>query len=164
MINKLNKVLKITTKLNSPCSWFLYIWPVIFPLVSESNWQRDFSLRQRHCMVVCSAVNGGVAIRNTMIPALAHYLTNSAADEDMFSIFLKAHYSVQSDRDVISSGMVAVFISTLDKKLSLKKGFKENTVATVRSSHWHGWGAVPINMGYKETAHHQATKNGWYSK
>ena len=85
-------------------------------------------------MVVCSAVNGGVAIRNSMIPALAHYLRNSSSDEDMYSIFLKAQYSVLSNRDVISSGMVPVFISTLDKKPSLKKVFKENTVATVGSS------------------------------
>lgn len=91
-------------------------------------------------MVVCSAVNGGVAVHNTMIPALAHYLRNSSADEDMYSILLKAHYSVQSDSYVVSSGMVPVFISTLDKKLSLKKVFKENTVATVGSSHrtWMG--------------------------
>ena len=85
-------------------------------------------------MVVCSAFNLSVAVRNTMIPALAHYLRNPSSDEDMYSIFLKAHHSVQSDHDVISSGMVPVFISTLHKKLSLKKVFRENTITTAVGS------------------------------
>lgn len=85
------------------------------------------SSEQRHCLVMSSTVRGALAIRNTLIPAFAAHLCNSTEEEDIYSIFLKAHHTIQLDPEVLNADMIPKFTSTLDKKLSLRKIFKEQS-------------------------------------
>ena len=65
-----------------------------------------FTLKLRHCMVISTTVTGGLAVRNSMIPALAEQLIKSEEDDDLSTIFLRARNSVQNDPDITKCGMV----------------------------------------------------------
>ena len=57
-------------------------------------------------MVISTTVQRGIAVRNSMIPALAEHLIKSEEDDDLYTIFLRAHNSVKNDPDVIKCGMI----------------------------------------------------------
>ena len=63
-------------------------------------------------------------MRNFMIPALAEQLIKSEEDDDLCTIFLRAHNSVQNDPDVTKCEMVPECRSTMTKKLCLKNMFR----------------------------------------
>ena len=83
-------------------------------------------------MVISTTVAGGIAVRNSMIPALAEQLIKSEEDDDLYTIFLRAHNSVQNDPDVTKRGMVPECRSTMTKKLCLKKMLRGHNITNDR--------------------------------
>ena len=83
-------------------------------------------------MLISTTVTGGIAVRSSMIPALAEQLIKLEEDDDLYTIFLRAHNSVQNDPDVTKCGMVPECGSTMTKKLCLKKMFRGHNIINDR--------------------------------
>ena len=94
--------------------------------------KRVFTLKLRHFIVISTTVTGGIAVRNSMIPALAEQLIKANEDDELYTIFLRAHNSVQNDPDVTKCGMVPECRSTLTKKLCLKMLFRGHNIINAR--------------------------------